>query len=978
MATDEEIRAKDVIPKLTKFREGDGIYGDGQTSFFMEHQDLANNVIEDSANNTVATEEDLVAGSKLPIMTANGPKSLPGNTIAPKSGQTALMTYAQNVAHSIAPEYNGTTGAVAGKFYMHEGSLHLCKTDTSGDWDASKFTAVKVGDELYKLYALQSRFTTNDGLNAIVKELYIDSADVSVVEPQNITKCRVYNGYATGGGDIYYGASFYDSSNNLKLSLFSSTNSPLQKYRSSYGVFDLSSVPSGTYKDFFTPVLSLTAICQQIEFSPYIAEHISSLRLESRDVVFTDNDTANSYIKELYIDPADVSEEVLANVAMVRIYNGYAGSRHGITLCDAGGNVLFSLYNTTSDSALQIVSKSGVVLDYRTLGSNTYREYTANLIGRNVRNIELSPTIKYSITCEQFTRFTTNDELNAYIKELYITDIVSDATLQSVAYAQIQNGYSGLYGIVFRDANNVTIDGLEFRRTAGTVNEVRHNNSNYNDSMAVLDYRGLAGNTLKTFPCSLIIRNVRNLSASPYINSYYNESYRHKYYDSSLAVPSLSPLNQGRPVIYEADTKSSSNYVVNACAYPDGSFIVCRSGGVVAKIATDGTETTLMTISGATDWRLCWMDKDLNVYVSPHGSVSPGNLSVSDRGLYKLAYGESQFEKVISLYNPSSSITTETQNNDDTIWTMCQDNNGYLYAGVYAHSVRANPAIYKSTDGGDTWEYVYNFATSGLASSGKHIHDIIFNEYDNTLYVMVGEVNQIFFSADGASSFSSARIVLEQDKGTVMLPVKNGLVCGSDGGYKCIISKAYFNFKSSPTFQRYEVKSVCTIWANVVFALRKSDVTGNIYAFTRIDSSVNVSAYYPPVAAISDPSELAAWKATNPTYLAQWESYNAYAQDKFPDDAIRPQHFAILSSEDDGDTWKLLKVFNTSSNPRGFITCGQFRNGELVCGIVGDPSGYIVKPVVISEGKHKYGASGLDLEGEIFVKLNSSSVVTQL
>ena len=211
-----------------------------------------------------------------------------------------------------------------------------------------------------------------------------------------------------------------------------------------------------------------------------------------------------------------------------------------------------------------------------------------------------------------------------------------------------------------------------------------------------------------------------------------------------------------------------------------------------------------------------------------------------------------------------------------------------------------------------------------------------------------------------------------------MLAVKNGLVCGSDGGYECILSKAYFNFKSSQTSLWYKVKSVCTIWANVVFALRKSDVTGNIYAFTRIDSSVNVSSYYPPVAAISDPAELAAWKATNPLYLADWESYNEFAADKYPDDAIRPQHFAILVSEDDGDTWQLLKVFNTSSNPRGFITCGQFRNGELVCGIVGDPSGYIVKPVVISEGKHKYGAGGLDLDGEIFIKLNASSAVTPI
>jgi glycerophosphoryl diester phosphodiesterase len=52
---------------------------------------------------------------------------------------TALTTYAQNVAHSIAPEYNSTTGAVAGHEYMHEGLAYLCLEDVSGDWDSSKF-----------------------------------------------------------------------------------------------------------------------------------------------------------------------------------------------------------------------------------------------------------------------------------------------------------------------------------------------------------------------------------------------------------------------------------------------------------------------------------------------------------------------------------------------------------------------------------------------------------------------------------------------------------------------------------------------------------------------------------------------------------------------------------------------------------------------------------------------------------------------
>ena len=102
-------RIKDWARSITSFRTGDVIAVDGpRGTAKMGYSDLAKEVIKDSANNTAATESDLVAGSKLPIMTANGPKSLPGNTIAKASEQAALTTYAQIVSHSIAPEFDPT------------------------------------------------------------------------------------------------------------------------------------------------------------------------------------------------------------------------------------------------------------------------------------------------------------------------------------------------------------------------------------------------------------------------------------------------------------------------------------------------------------------------------------------------------------------------------------------------------------------------------------------------------------------------------------------------------------------------------------------------------------------------------------------------------------------------------------------------------------------------------------------------------
>lgn len=1008
-----------------------------------------------------------------------------------KSNYYATKTYAQNVAHSIAPEYNGTTGAVADKLYMHEGSLYLCKENTSGDWNSSKFTAVKVCDELYKLYALQSRFTTNDGLNAVIKELYIDPNDIATIQPQAITKCRVFNGY-----NGLYGLNFYDSSNSSKLPMYSENDAVIRNYRRSYALVDLSSVPEGTYRDFENT--NLRDLYNHIDFSPSISEYLYK---SFEAVNFTSLYIANAYVKELYLDPSDVSDADLARIAKVRIYNGY-NSRYGVNFADSEGNIIFNLY-TSTESTLQISSKSGVALDYRALTNSTYRDYECTLDVSKVRNLSLSSSVKsefenrtlttnlnrvsgaikkftdndelnavikelfidpsdvsyvqpdtlvrcrvfngyligsvaqygavfydssnsaklelYSVTnspiqkfrasfgvfdlskvasglykdyamsltsiCvhpefspyikEYVTRerlaviFTDNDKANAYVKELYIDPSdMTDANIANVAKIRVYNGYAGnRHGITLVDSSNNTLFSIINTTGNSSLQTV-------SKSGVVLDYLSLGNSGYKEISCALVARNVRNVNLSPSLKCAFDyaelaDKSSKKWFDDSLLCPDYTPQNNTRPVVYEGDTKSNSNYVVNAVSYPDGSMIVCRRGGVVAKVATDGTETTLMTISHASDWRLCWMDSNLNVYVSPHSSVDNGGseIDVSTRGLYKLAYGESQFVKVISLYDSTSSVTTETQNNDDTIWTMCEDNDGNLYAGVYAHTIRANPAIYKSTDGGDTWEYVYNFATSGLASSGKHIHDIIFNEYNNKLYCIVGEINEIYCSDDGSETWAGIGAQVEDYKGTVLMAVPDGLLVGSDGAYACILSKVYADGK---------VRTKGKIWANTVFALRRSDSSNAIYAFTKIDSSVSSTSYFPPSSAITDPSALETWKEGSPTYLADWTKYNEWAKTRYPEDAIRPQHVAIMVSRDDGESWAIMHKFETGSAAAfGFWTIGQFRNGECLAGFVGAGPAF-AKPKVISEGKHKYGSSGLDLEGDIFVKLNSSSVVTQL
>lgn len=417
-------------------------------------------------------------------------------------------------------------------------------------------------------------------------------------------------------------------------------------------------------------------------------------------------------------------------------------------------------------------------------------------------------------------------------------------------------------------------------------------------------------------------------------------------------------------ILYVGDTKASAGYICNAVMYDDGIIIATRSNGKVIRIGYDGTERELLSLTGNNfEWRGLFIDSHENVFASPHASW--GTMQMSQRGLYKLVKGENTMTKVISLYNPNSEIETETQANDDTIWTMCEDDNGNLYAGVYAHTVRANPAIYKSTDGGDTWTYLFNFNTEGMTTNGEHIHTIIYSKWQKALYVIVGEVNTIFKSVDGGETWENLNVRLTV-KGSSMCATPYGIFIGSDGAYNCDIDVLYNDDKSH--------EKVFRGWANTVFAIRCSDITGFLYAFTKIDSSVNVLSFYPPVTVLDGTTTIEEWRTqvTNPQYQ-EWLKYHDSVVDEYPDDCIRPQHYSILVSRDGGRHWEVLKSFECSSEyANGFWTTGYFKNGECLTGRMENRN--VLNPIIISEGKHKYVSNGCNLDGEILVRTNTSSV----
>ena len=543
----------------------------------------------------------------------------------------------------------------------------------------------------------------------------------------------------------------------------------------------------------------------------------------------------------------------------------------------------------------------------------------------------------------------------------------------------------------------------------------------------------------------------------------------HNYVDEYDFVPDLTKKKTNAILTYSADTKKDSNFIVNAVAYPNGEIIACRAGGNVVKIANDGTETVLLTIANAQDWRGMFMDSQLNVYVSPHSSTFSPGISALDRGLYKLSYGASQFEKVISLcrstteikeweantqyavgdkvmrdnqsdmyicktahtsassfdvtyWNPIDAWTQETSyavadlckyrsryyrcienhtstssfdinkwnaateymNNDDTIWTICEDEFGFIYAGVYSHSKRANPAVYRSTSKfSNTFYYQHNFIMNGTLPESRygfnavrHVHCINFNPFDCCLYAAVGEVNTICKSSTHGSTWEDMKVACYYGQPTYVLGVKDGLVIGSDGHYSCGVSKLMSDGKTMKLCGRTA--------PGFIFNIRRSDLTGWLYAWTRIDNIVENIDRCPPQEAVDDIDAYNEWVANAPANtLRWWNLYHEWALKYYPEDARRPQNAVIMVSKDEGETWEVfnkVKVGTNRASICGYITVGYFREGECLAGLLkpidNTESGKaFVEPVVISEGKKKRTSDGYDLTGEIFIKLNTNNII---
>lgn len=337
--------------------------------------------------------------------------------------------------------------------------------------------------------------------------------------------------------------------------------------------------------------------------------------------------------------------------------------------------------------------------------------------------------------------------------------------------------------------------------------------------------------------------------------NYYIDARDVRYGDKSITDYLNSSKQAIKPYIYPLRKK-----IINASIREND--IISAIGNNIVKYGLNEVETIVHTVTSVSDWRCVWTAKNGITYFSPMNSYSNGT-DVSNYGLYRYDdNNDNNVTKVIQLTNRQS------------IWGIDEDNQGNLYAGVYDLGGASNPSLFKSTDGGITWNVVKSW------SSLKHIHDVMIDKKTNHLYVFLGDTYsaiQNFKSTDGGITWQD---ICPMDKIQMTDSV-------ASENYR------FFGTDHSPYGRIYRTAddltmSICLdigYYSNIFF-LRVSDLTGWIYAGFK-----------------SDPS------ATGSGLLC-----------------------SVWVSKNEGDTWEEVKRLTAPIAGDGFWFASEFKDGNLIVG----------------------------------------------
>lgn len=812
--------------------------------------------------------------------------------------------------------------------------------------------------------------STNPQLNRILKELYT-TTDLSAV-----TRVREYNNYT--GIDALR---FFDSDNTTLLQINFSGESDIKTLTNGYALLGEHNISSGETKDYNCYINSCV---NTLELMPALSAYVK------------ENEVPEEKTEELPAVSLSAQYEEVDWLTDATITDGYRIDLSGVLAATTDsraytspisvkrGYAVFFPAPAGNDTSYCIAKVIEAGVKYEIIGSYENKEKIFIIdedcdIILDCYKDNLLKTKIYKTTAEQGQTDATRRLTDSIWYDRCFSES-ENVRNEKAVQTTITSGKRWAYLYQYETASGYDI--ASFTAKKNKVYRITYQpGSNFTTLLGVVLFHGndhiCAEKPTQSEAYTVYVKDFAGRIDVSYRNNVLPTIYEcdpQEYITAAEAIQigNFTPVPTKGQILYEADTKSENGHIVNAVAYQDGIIIAARADGKIVRIGYDGAEETLLQVDGSgLDWRGLYMDSNENVYASPH--ASNGTLTMTERGLYRLAKGENSFTKVISLYNPSSAVPSEAEENDDMIWTLCEDKYGDLYAGVYSHTVHQNPAVYKSTDSGVTWTYLYNFYTAGdtPGTNARHIHSIIYSKWQDALYCIVGEVNTIFKSTNGGSAWTNLDIQLDHDKGAAMLAVENGIIIGSDGAYNCAIDILYNDDITHDT--------VYTGPANTVFAIRQSDVTGMIYVFCKIDSSATSSSYYPPASVLNLSGEelteaINSWKTSaGEAVAAKWQAYHDSVVDLYPEDAIIPQHYAILVSRDGGKTFETLKRWKVNViEPYGFWATGYFENGECLAGRY---AGKYINPIVISEGRHRYVSGGCDLTGEIMVRTNVSETV---
>lgn len=143
-------------------------------------------------------------------------------------------------------------------------------------------------------------------------------------------------------------------------------------------------------------------------------------------------------------------------------------------------------------------------------------------------------------------------------------------------------------------------------------------------------------------------------------------------------------------------------------------------------------------------------------------------MCIAKKGIFKYNSAKGVFEKCCHIEKGSKPMS------------LCQDKDGIIYFGEYCFNPQRNPMnIFKSTDGGDTWEIAYHFKEGEI----NHIHGIFCDPYTNRIWVATGDDDSacIFgYTEDGFKTLVREYTGAQQYRVCVPLFCKDKIIYATD------------------------------------------------------------------------------------------------------------------------------------------------------------------------------------------------------